>query len=317
MLAARIHRAHQRRTELATTNTCYRIHDKGESELPGVTVERFADFAVVHDYVGMEEARALELAQALCELGARGVYLKRRKRGDRRHERPAKPRAELPLVGESAPTELEVNERGRRYWVRLADGPSTGLFLDQRDNRTRLQGSCVNQRVLNLFCYTGSFSVAAGLGAASRVTSVDSSRAALARVNDNLRLNDLPPSAHRLLRADAVQWLERAKRGPDRFDAIVLDPPTFSSEATRTFRARSQYEFMAVACFELLSPGGRLLAVTNDRGTTRSAFATALERAARQAKRRVESLDVPPPPVDCPLGVDPEAATKSILATVT
>jgi 23S rRNA (cytosine1962-C5)-methyltransferase len=169
---------------------------------------------------------------------------------------------------------------------------------------------------LNLFCYTGSFSVAAGLGGAIRTTSIDSSRAALGRVNDNLRLNALDPAAHRILRADAVEYLSRATRGSERFDIIVLDPPTFSSRSARTFRARSQYETMAIDCFRLLGEGGRLLAVSNDRGTSRKDFRQAVEHAARHAGRKLVALEAPEPPLDCPLGSDPEAATKSLWATV-
>nr|AQQ74827.1 hypothetical protein [uncultured bacterium] len=314
-LAARLSSAHVRRRELAASNDCYRVHDLGEAEVPGLTVERFGDFAVVHDYAASQRAHLLAVGAALLELGAKGVYLKERVRGGARKRGGARSE-EPPLLGEAAPKELEVHESGRRYWVRLAEGLATGLFVDQRENRTRLQESAADRSVLNLFCYTGSFSVAAGLGGARKVTSIDNSRAALARLNANLRLNLLDPAGHRVLRADAVQFLSRAARGAERFDVIVLDPPTFSSDGESAFSVRAQYETMAKDCFGLLTNGGRLLAVTNDRGTSELEFRRMVERAARSAGRELESLWKPPPPLDCPLGEDASTATKSLWARV-
>jgi 23S rRNA (cytosine1962-C5)-methyltransferase len=314
-LVVQLHHAHARRAELAASADCYRVHDAGELELPGITVERYGDFAVVHDYVDLDGKRAQEVARAVCELGAKGVYRKRRMRGDPRKD-VTRQQLEVPIAGESAPTEFTVSEHGRRFAVRLADGPATGLFIDQRDNRDRVQALSRGKNVLNLFCYTGSFSIAAGLGGANKVTSIDNTRAALRRVDRNLHLNGIAGPGHRLLRADAVEWLGRAVRRGERFDLVVLDPPTFSSGTTRTFRAREQYESMLGDCLRLLSPGGRLLAVSNDRGTSREVFDRTLRFAVERVGRELLSLEAPPLPVDCPLGNDPEAATKSRLVSV-
>jgi 23S rRNA G2069 N7-methylase RlmK/C1962 C5-methylase RlmI len=170
--------------------------------------------------------------------------------------------------------------------------------------------------VLNLFCYTGSFSVAAGLGGASEVVSVDSSRAALLRVDANLRLNSLDPAQHRLLRADAPSWLERAVRRGERFDYVVLDPPTFSGGNSKTFSAEQQYQALVESCARLCGTGARLLCVTNQRGTTLAALERTIRRAAEAVGRRLSELETLPAPVDCPTGRSAETATKGVLAVV-
>jgi 23S rRNA (cytosine1962-C5)-methyltransferase len=313
-LLARLHRAHARRAMLAQRTNCYRVHDANSDEIADLTVERHAEFAVLIAQSKAALQASTEAAKALQALGARGVYLKVRQRQDPRKANLEALAPRLPIAGEPAAGELAVNECGRRFLVRLDDGLATGLFVDQRDNRTRLSRACHGLTVLNLFCYTGSFSVAAGLGRAARVVSVDSSKSALARADENLRLNALPKQQHRLLHADARQWLERAVRRVDRFDWIILDPPSFSAQ--RTFRVEEHYDSLLEHCFRLLNPGGRLLAVTNHRATTRARFRARVERAATRTGREFASLAAPEPPMDCPLGNQPERATKSLLARV-
>jgi 23S rRNA (cytosine1962-C5)-methyltransferase len=240
--------------------------------------------------------------------------LKRRRRGSGLGGRPES--NERPRAGDAAPKELVVFEHERRFWVRLADGPQTGLFLDQRDNRSLVERESFSRSVLNLFCYTGSFSVSAGRGGARKVTSVDSSRAALSRLDGNLRLNGLDPAQHRLLRADAVDWLARAARRTERFDFIVLDPPTFSRDVDRSFHAPSRYEDLVVGCLQLLDSGGRLLAVTNHRGTSPTDFLALVERAAQRSGRRESEALVLPSPLDCRPRRNVDPATKSVLLSL-
>jgi 23S rRNA (cytosine1962-C5)-methyltransferase len=309
--------AHERRAELARQCDCYRVHDAGADAISGLTVERYGDFAVLHAYSPEVERQQQEIAHALCSLGAVGVYLKVRRRGDLRKLLAPSGRDAPPLSGSPAPHEFTVNEQGRRYLVRLGEGIATGLFVDQRDNRERLRRDCRGQHVLNLFCYTGSFSVAAGLGGAAQVTSVDSSRAALSRVDANLRCNALDPAQHCLLRADAPSWLARATRRGERFDFVVLDPPTFSSSRnTKTFSAEQQYRALVKSCLGLCRPGARLLCVTNHRGTSEADLARTLARAATEARVELSGVSSLPPPLDCPRGRSNESATKSLLATV-
>ncbi len=121
-----------------------------------------------------------------------------------------------------------VEEGGLKFWVNLDDYLDTGLFLDHRDTRARVGSESRGKRVLNLFCYTGAFSVHAAAGGASSVTSVDLSNTYLDWAEDNFELNGLEASKHHFLRSDVLRWLFQ---GTERYDLIVLDPPTFSASA--------------------------------------------------------------------------------------
>jgi 23S rRNA (cytosine1962-C5)-methyltransferase len=119
-----------------------------------------------------------------------------------------------------------------------------------------------------------------------------------------------------LLRADVPNWLERAARRGERFDYVVLDPPTYSGRAQRAFTSEQQYRALVASCLGLCSPGACLLCVTNHRGTTKQALERTLVLAASDAGRQLDDLTRLPPPLDCPAGASGEAATKSVLLLV-
>ncbi len=322
-LVKRLHAAAQRRRSLFASTDAVRLFDanldlqvgSGEHEpLGGAVIERLGDYAVLNTYAARTFEARVAIADALLTLGARGVYLKVRARADLRRLNRDELAPKLPLSGSAAPDDVTVKESGMRLGVRLADGLSTGLFLDQRDNRQRVRDECRGARVANLFCYTGSFSVAAGLGGAERVTSVDVSPAVLQRVDDNLRLNELPRSQHRLLKDDARRWLQRAVRRADQFDWIVLDPPSFASVKGQAFSVYQDYGRMVDSCVRLLAPGGRLLAVLNHRKTSARDLLELVRDVSAAARRSVRELCALAAPVDC-IG-EGEAATKSVLLTL-
>lgn len=118
-----------------------------------------------------------------------------------------------------------VREGPLRFWVNLDDYLDPGLFLDHRNTRARVREEAAGRRVLNLFAYTGAFSVHAAAGGAREVTSVDLSRTYLSWARDNFVLNDLDPEAHRFEASDVLRWL---RQGRERYDLVVLDPPAFS-----------------------------------------------------------------------------------------
>ena len=215
------------------------------------------------------------------------MYVRRRTRADPRKVDLEDVAPSLPDAGEPAPTPLWVREGRLRLPVWLGDGLATGLFLDQRSNRELVRQRAGGKRVLNLFCYTGSFSVAAASGGASQVTSVDLSGRALTRAK--LSLDDNVPGADtRIVKQDVFEFLGRARRRGQRFDMIILDPPSFGTRGRRsTFNVADHYQKLARDSLELLDPGGMLLAVTNHRKTSVQRFRRALHSAARDAKRSV------------------------------
>lgn len=309
-------RSARRRTAIAQATNAYRLNDENGDELESVVVERYADWAVVSTYSERALARAEELAKALVELGARGVYLKNRVRADLRRIRRETLAGTEPVAGEACPEDTEIHEDGRRYLVRLGDGLSTGLFVDQRLNRGLVQSATRGARVLNLFAYTCSFSVAAGLGGAAQVTSVDLSGAVLRRGAKNIEVNGLDPGRQRLLKSDALVWLERAVRRGELFDWIVLDPPSFSSKGKGSFSVEQNYSHVAEQAMRCLAPQGTLLAVTNHRRTTTDAFARLLRTAAAASGRAIAGLKHLEGPTDCRPDSSGAPSTKSVLLRV-
>jgi len=193
-------------------------------------------------------------------------------------------------TGESLQT--EVTEAGVRYRLDFAAGYSTGLFLDQRANRVRLE-LLKPKRVLNLFAYTCSFSVVAALAGANAL-SVDLARKALDWGRRNFQLNGLADSEHGFVAADVREYLPRLIRRGEKFDAIILDPPTFSRGGKgKVFQVGREMESLAEKAFRLLNPGGALLLSTNSRDLPPSHLDRIARDAAARAGCRVEMEAAP------------------------
>lgn len=167
------------------------------------------------------------------------------------------------LRGEEGPLECVVTESGIRYGIDFAAGYSHGLFLDQRANRAFVRRS-KPKRLLNTFAYTCSFSVVAALGGGETV-SVDLSKKSLDRGRENFALNELnPATGHRFIADDVMEVLPRLGRRGDKFDLIILDPPTFSrGNQGRRWQVEQHFEDLLNAALELAAPGCRLLLSTN------------------------------------------------------
>jgi 23S rRNA (cytosine1962-C5)-methyltransferase len=162
-----------------------------------------------------------------------------------------------------------VTEHGLRFEINLSDYLDTGLFLDHRPTRQRVRSEAKDKRVLNLFAYTGAFTVHAIAGGASRTTTVDLSNTYVDWAIRNLTLNDMAVGEqHAMIRADCLQWLEKSTQDRTRYDLIICDPPTFSNSKsmTKTFRIDHDHPWLIKHCTELLSPGGVLYFSTNFRG---------------------------------------------------
>ncbi|MCS6902473.1 MAG: class I SAM-dependent methyltransferase, partial [Myxococcales bacterium] len=242
--------------------------------------------------------------------GARGVYGKFRPRqastlvNTRRDDvAPARP-----MAGYAAPSPLRIVEGGDPFLIRLDDGLSTGIFLDQRENRARVRRSSRGLRVLNLFAYACAFSVSAACGGAALVTSVDLSRSVLAWGQENLALSGYTdPKRYRFIADEALTFLRRCAARGDRYDLILLDPPSYATSKEQRFTVEHDYRSLAAAALAILAPGGRLLACTNHRGISSARFLRFLEDAARAAHRSFRRKKLLPPPVDFPEppGVEP------------
>jgi 23S rRNA (cytosine1962-C5)-methyltransferase len=278
-------------------------------------VERYGDHAVL--YVSSDEAerRELEMADCLMDHGAAGVYVKRRVRADLRRVDPLALAPPQPLRGQPAPEWLELRQGAMRCGVSLGDGLATGLFLDQRANWERVRGWASGAAWLNLFCYTGAFTLAAAAGGAVATTSVDLAARALSRLAQNLELNRWAGPQHRLLKSDVPTWLGRAQRAGRRFDGVVLDPPSFGTRARGVLSTRRDNVGLVDAALGVLTPHGRLICVSHHRKISGDELREQVQQACERAglAARVEPLVAG---WDCPTlpGV---SATKSVLAQLT
>ncbi|MEJ7729100.1 MAG: class I SAM-dependent methyltransferase, partial [Polyangiaceae bacterium] len=258
------------------------------------------------------------IVDAAAALGAAGVYLKLRPKHASRIVDPRReefaPRA--PVRGEAAPEDMVARELGLAYRVRLGDGLSTGIFLDQRENRRRVRAAASGARVLNLFAYTGAFTAAAVAGGASATTTVDVSRGALDGARANLDAIGADPALHELVEADALVWLERAAKADARWELVLLDPPSFATTKRTRFSAESDYRDVAASAMRVCAAGGALLACTNHRGIARARLRRHLHEAARLAGRTVTQMKDLPDPSDYPPEPGHECHLKSILVTL-
>lgn len=206
-------------------------------------------------------------ADALA-LAPERVVLKRRaqRRAGEQHEKSGVP-------GEA----FVVREGGHRFLVNLQAYLDTGLFLDHRNTRALVAADAKGRRFLNLFCYTGSFTVYAAGGGAISSLSVDLSNTYLEWAGRNFSLNAISVPRHALERADVLQWLERAVAQPPQFDLIVLDPPAFSTSKAmaRTLDVQRDHPVLLASCARLLAPGGVLYFSTNLRSFQLAAGAAA------------------------------------------
>lgn len=245
----------------------YRVYDRDIPELP-LVVEVFGDelhlgsFAF-EDRLSEEESDARlecwsEAAARALGLDPEATYAKRRRRqkGLAQYEK---------VAAESH--EKEVVEGGLRFGVNLSDYLDTGLFLDHRTTRMEVQRSAERKRVLNLFCYTGAFSVHAAGGGAASTTSVDLSRSYLSRAYRNFERNGLLGPNHRFVQSDVMRFLDEALARGERFDLVVVDPPTFSnSKRTEAdFVVQRDHVALLAAVARVTAPGGRIYFSTNYR----------------------------------------------------
>jgi 23S rRNA (cytosine1962-C5)-methyltransferase len=231
----------------------------GESDgLPGLVVDRYGDTLVAQFLAAGTERWKKVIADALLQAtGLSKLY--ERSDANARSLEGLEPAAGW-LRGDG-PTELAIQEHGWRFGVDIAGGHKTGFYLDQRDSRrlfAAYTGRLRFQRVLNCYCYTGGFTVAALAGGAAHVASVDSSGPALARARDNVALNGHDAGRAEFLDADVNATLRRFIDEGRSFDAIVLDPPKLAPTAAHAERAARAYKDINRLALKLLEPGGVL-----------------------------------------------------------
>jgi 23S rRNA (cytosine1962-C5)-methyltransferase len=258
------------------------VHGEADG-LPGLIVDRYGEVLSAQFLsAGMERWREALADILLTATGCTRLY-ERSDSGVRALEG-LEPRAGW-LRGDG-PTELVIREHGWRLNLDVAEGHKTGFYLDQRDNRAlfaRWVRHFRLQRVLNCYCYTGGFSVAALAGGAQQVVSVDSSAPALDKARANVALNGFDAARHEALDADVNAFLRQQLQAGANFDAIVLDPPKFAPTASHAERAARAYKDINRLALKLLAPGGLLLTFSCSGGVGAELFHKIVAGAAADA----------------------------------
>ena len=323
------------------TNAFRLIHGASDG-WPGWFLEKLGDFLLSQSESPLSARQNEELSRLAKTFSARGVYHKMLSRQVRRTTT-ADSSPQL-VFGEAAPERFEILENGIRYEMSFNEGYSVGLFLDQRDNRRRFltghiaasfplhvgQASRLSPSIsakifkefgdrrdacptmLNTFAYTCGFSVCAAK-AGTRTTSLDLSKKYLEWGKRNFALNGLDPAAHDFIFGDTFDWLWRLAKKGRAFDAVVLDPPTFSqSKEHGTFRAEKDYGKLVTAALPVLKPGGVLLASTNAADWPPENFLADVETAVHAARRKILQRHYVPQPPDFPISRTEPAYLKTV-----
>ena len=280
-------------------NNMYRlVHGEGDN-LPGLIIDIYGENAVMQAHsVGMHVSR-MQIAEALKAVmgdDLKAIYYK--------SETTLPYKASLGqengfILGES--DDNVAIENGLKFHIDWLKGQKTGFFVDQRENRSLLEKYSHGRKVLNMFCYTGGFSVYAMRGGAELVHSVDSSAKAVDLVNANIDLNFPGDKRHKAFAEDAFRFLDEMKEGA--YDLIILDPPAFAKHKDALKNALRGYTKLNVKAFEKIPAGGILFTFSCSQAVNKDQFRMAVFTAAAMAKRKVRILHQLHQPADHPINI--------------
>ena len=289
-IAAGLHTSEHSGGGAAETN-CYRlVHGEGDN-LPGLIIDYYDGVCVMQAHsVGMFRAKK-QISAALQK-----VYGDQLKAVYDKSSGTAPYKAGLELIDGYLykkegfrDDEQVVVENGHKFIVNWTEGQKTGFFLDQRDNRALVGSVSKGRNVLNLFCYTGGFSIYALAAGALHVDSVDSSKKAMMMVDRNVEANGFDPSRHTSLCCDAIDYLKQSPEG--KYDLMIVDPPAFAKHRGSLKNALRAYQRLNAAAISKVAPGGFVFTYSCSQVVDKEAFALAVFSAAAQCGRSVRILD--------------------------
>lgn len=287
----------------AADTDCYRlVHGEGDG-LPGLIVDYYAGVCVLQAHsVGMFRSKG-----AICA-ALQEVYGSALKAVYDKSSGTAPFKAGLDLVDGYlwkadgfSDDEQVVLENGHRFLVNWTEGQKTGFFLDQRENRFRVGALAKGRNVLNLFCYTGGFSIYALGNGAVHVDSVDSSKKAMDMVDRNVALNGFASEMHTSYCADAMEFLRDVPEG--KYDLMIVDPPAFAKHRGALKNALRAYQRLNAAAISKVAPGGFVFTFSCSQVVDKEAFALTVFSAAAETGRSVRILDRLNQPADHPVNI--------------
>ena len=205
-----------------------------------------------------------------------------------------------PIRGEVPREPVRFVENGLHFQANLVDGQKTGFFFDQRDNRARIGAIAKDRTVLNLFAYTGGFSIYAGANGATHTTTVDLAKPAIEEAKANWALNNLPPDKHDAVAADVFQFLADAAVAKKAWDLVIVDPPSFAAAARHVEKALASYQSLFIASLKVLSPRGIIALSSCSSHVSPAMFDELIEGSMSKARRRATVLGTYGQPADHP-----------------
>jgi len=281
-------------------NTFRLIHGEGDS-LPGLIVDVYNDTAVMQAHsVGMHEIRQT-LAESIVKNVPQVTNVYYKSETTLPFNAPITPEDGY-LIGQET-TDLSAIENGLKFHVDWLRGQKTGFFIDQRENRSLLERYSSGKSVLNMFCYTGGFSVYALRGGAQLVHSVDSSAKAIALTDKNVEANFPNDPRHTSFDEDAFKFLNNLEHNEQKYDLIILDPPAFAKHREAIRNALKGYKRLNAKAFEQIKPGGILFTFSCSQVITKDQFRLAVFSAAAESKRNVRILHQLSQPADHPINI--------------
>ncbi|MDD2963898.1 MAG: class I SAM-dependent rRNA methyltransferase [Bacteroidales bacterium] len=279
-------------------NNAYRLIFSEGDGMPGLIIDIYGSTAVIQaNSAGMYSLRQ-HLAGCLKEIYGDSLSAIYDKSSETMRKQAALVTTDGFLAGSECTTRIE--EHGCLYDIDIAGGQKTGFFLDQRDNRELLYRLAAGKRVLNTYCYTGGFSVAALKGGAVEVHSVDSSRRAITLTEQNLVLNGYDPQIHKCHAVDAMHFLDTMESV---WDLIVLDPPAFAKHISQRHKALSAYRHINREAFKKITHGGFLFTFSCSQVVDKEQFTSIVMAAAIEADRLVKIIRYLGHPADHPVSI--------------
>ena len=269
---ATVERAVAARADLAASDSdAYRLVYGEADGLPGIVADRYGRYVALQAHAASVESLLPIVAKELLRAtGLSGAVVRRG-------------RALEVLAGSAPPPEITVREHGLKFVANLVHGQKTGLFLDHREHRAAVRDMSAGLRVANLFSYAGGFSVHALAGGAREVWSVDLAAPALRDAERNVRANGLDAARHETIEADVFEVVERWARSGERFDLVILDPPSLTRNRKGRSRALSAYRTLNAAAARLVTYGGHLLTASCTAQVDTASFDGAVRDGLREA----------------------------------
>lgn len=279
-------------------NNTYRlIHGEGDN-LPGLVIDIYARTAVMQAHTAGMHLERMQIAEAVSEvLGDQIDNIYYKSETTLLFKADINPENGFLKGGSTDNTAIEYDLKFQIDWLK---GQKTGFFVDQRENRSLLERYANGRSVLNMFCYTGGFSVYAMRGNAQLVHSVDSSAKAINLTNKNIELNFPGDTRHEAFAEDAFRYLDRMG---DQYDLIVLDPPAFAKHREALRNALQGYRKLNCKAFEKIKPGGILFTFSCSQAVSKESFRTSVFTAAALSGRNVRILHQLTQPADHPVSI--------------